>query len=155
MIKKIFYTLYFIVALASFVRADELSDSMGSLYERFPSGGFSSDGTSVVFHDDFYDKYPQYFFGGAKTPPTQSEVAGWKDAYQALSSVKTRQIAVVTAQAQSLLSGYSLYFGQQRWTDYQAALNATVATATTEINAMADIASVKNYQPIWPQKPYM
>lgn len=68
-------------------------------------------------------------------------------------TARAQRVSEIKQQAVGLFKGYELYADMQSVIDYKAALRAVPTTAATEMAALPDVASVKNYQPSWPAKP--
>lgn len=68
-------------------------------------------------------------------------------------TAQAQRLSEIKQQAVERFKGYELYADMQSVIDYKAALRAVPTTAATEMAALPDVASVKNYQPVWPAKP--
>jgi hypothetical protein len=69
-----------------------------------------------------------------------------------IATAGTQRQTEIAATAQTLWNSVSLSWGTTAATTYQTALNAVKTQAATDIAALTTIASVKNYQPVWPAK---
>lgn len=120
-------------------------DMSGALSAKYPKGGYG-----VIDGIPFFT--PEFRLYGY-TQPTQIEIDTLVNNYTAIAAVRARRLAEIKSQSVERFRGYELYSDLQSVIDYGAALRAVSATATTEMAALPDVASVKNYQPAWPTKP--
>lgn len=144
---NIFFTLFFLIqALPSFGGVVETAEAIQKSY---PLGGVTvretQSGITVEFQADFYQN--------GYTQPSQAQIDSIVADYMSLLNVRARRLAEIQAQAMSLYNQYALYSTVQSVLDYGAALRSIPTTAQTEMAALPDVASVKNYQPTWPTKP--
>ena len=125
--------------------ADTTSDVAAFLQSAYPLGGHSVSEGIAAFHPDFYEH--------GYTQPTQAEIDALVANYTSLDSVKARKFTEIKFKAQVLYNSVSLLWGTPAGEEYKTALLAVPITAQTDLAALPDVESVKNYQPVWPAKP--
>ena len=145
---RVILILFLILTPAS-LYADTTYEVTESLSQVYPLGGYSVTGGAVIF-------YPEFTQHGY-TEPTQAEIDALVADYTSLAKVKARKLEEVNRTMMLLAGPYNVYFNipptPQAVIDYITALRNLPAAAQTDLAALPDVESVKNYQPAWPAKP--